>query len=720
MNPSTLKAPPAAEEPSPEDKPVPVNILIVDDEVRNLDVLESILYQPGYRLVRATSADEALLALVEGDFAVLVLDINMPVMNGIELANLIKQRKRNQHIPILFLTAYYQDEKFVLEGYDVGAVDYLTKPVNPKVLRAKVAVFVDLHRMHVALATSHAALEREVVQRQLVEQSLQLANQGLESRVLQRTSELSVANAALRSSEAQLRLVADHASIFLAHIDRHHRFRFVNRSYAARFGLSPDDIVGASLARIMGEEAYAACRPHLERALGGERIEFEAELSDEQTGRHWMHIVYEPERSRSSEVSGVVAVMSDTTIRKRVEAQLMSARDEAMAASRAKDEFLAALSHELRTPLNPVLLIASAAAGNPELPPEVREDFAIIAKNALLEARLIDDLLDITRITRGKLTLDLKPGDVHAVLDDAIATMRSEFQEKDITLVVERGVINHWALIDSARLQQVFWNVLKNALKFTPERGFVRIETRGASDTGEMTVTVTDSGIGMTPEELARAFHPFAQGDHATGAKRHRFGGLGLGLAISQLLMQLHAGSVQAFSPGRNRGCTVVIKIPQVVPGSSLRHGLEKAGEAAATEVIPDRPGSSDPRPILIVDDHETTRQVLEKLFRQHDYRVVSAATVAEALQRAAETDYEFVVSDLGLPDGTGYDLMKILRERHGLTGIALSGYGAEQDTIRSREAGFIEHLTKPVTYAMLDQAIQRIRAANGASGQGE
>ncbi|HWA26521.1 MAG TPA: response regulator [Lacunisphaera sp.] len=719
MEPSTLKILPPAEETRlvPDAAaPVTVNILIVDDEVRNLDVLESILYQPGYRLVRATSADEALLALVDGDFAVLVLDINMPVMNGIELANLIKQRKRNQHIPILFLTAYYQDEKFVLEGYGVGAVDYLTKPVNPQILRAKVAVFVDLHRMHLALAAGHAALEREVAQRHLAEQSLQLANQGLESRVQQRTLELSLANAALKSSESQLRLVADHASIFLAHIDRHHRFKFVNRSYAARFGLDPEDVVGASLNRIIGEAAYAACRPFLERALGGERVEFETELSDEQTGAHWMHIVYEPERSRANEVSGVVAVMADTTTRKRAEAQMMAARDEAMAASRAKDEFLAALSHELRTPLNPVLLIASAAAGNQDLAPEVREDFAIIAKNALLEARLIDDLLDLTRITRGKLALDLKPGDVHAVLDDAIATMRAELQEKNITLVVERGVSNHWAMIDSARLQQVFWNVLKNALKFTPERGFIRVETRELSETNEMTVTITDTGIGMTADELSRAFHPFTQGDHATGSKRHRFGGLGLGLAISQLLMQLHSGSVQAFSPGRNRGCTVVIQIPQVMRQPSTPAAGERLAETAPPFPAPVVAESKHPLPlpILIVEDHEATRQVLEKLFRQREYRVVTAGSVAEALLRAAEEKFEFVVSDLGLPDGTGYDLMVTLRERHGLTGIALSGYGAEQDTARSREAGFVEHLTKPVTYAMLDKVIRRLRAAAG------
>jgi PAS domain S-box-containing protein len=713
MNPSSLKLPAPVPAPQPAEPPSArgtVNILIVDDEARNLDVLESILYQPGYRLVRATSADEALLALVESDFAVLVLDINMPVMNGIELANLIKQRKRNQHIPILFLTAYYQDEKFVLEGYGIGAVDYLTKPVNPQILRAKVAVFVDLHRLHRALAESHAALEKEIIQRQHAEESLRLSNYELESRVQQRTSELSVANAALKAGEAQLRLVADHASIFLAHIDRFHRFRFVNRAYATRFGLSPDEFVGASLARIMGEAAYRTCRPHLERALAGERVEFEAELSDEEIGPHWMHVVYEPERSQSNEVSGIVAVMSDTTVRKRAEAQMMGARDEAMAASRAKDEFLAALSHELRTPLNPVLLIASAAAGNTELPAAVREDFAIIAKNALLEARLIDDLLDITRITRGKLTLELKRGDVHAVLEDALTTMRAEIEEKNIVLTVERGLVNHFALIDPVRLQQVFWNVLKNAVKFTPQGGFIRVETRALTDTGEMTISITDSGIGMTPEELSRAFHPFAQGDHASGGRGgHRFGGLGLGLAISQLLMQLHSGSVQAFSPGRNRGCTVMIQLPQArdesappPPSAKAYETMDPAGIAQGA--APNR------RPILIVEDHEATRHVLEKLFRQRHYRVMGAGTVAEALQLAAKQPFEFVVSDLGLPDGSGYELMRVLREKYGLTGIALSGYGTEQDTTRSREAGFVEHLTKPVTYAMLEKVINRLR----------
>ncbi len=694
---------PPAPEPAARKKS-PVNILIVDDEVRNLDVLESILYVPDYRLVRAASADEALLALVEGEFAVLVLDINMPGMNGLELADLIKQRRRTQHIPILFLTAYYQDEKYVLKGYEMGAVDYMTKPVNPEVLRAKVAVFVDLFRMNQALA-------REIAQRQGAEESLRRVNQELETRVLQRTNELTAANAALQESESQLRLVADRASVYLAHVDRQHRFRFVNRAYAARYGLNPDEIVGADMARIMGPAAYAACQRYLDQALTGERVDFEVEIPDEKLGPRWMQIVYEPERPAHGEASGVVAVISDITARKRAEQEMARARDEALAASRAKDDFLAALSHELRTPLSPVLLVASAAAANANLPEEVREDFSCIAKNALLEARLIDDLLDLTRITRGKLALDLKQVDVHAVLADAVATIRPDLGEKNLALRLDWGAAASIALADSARLQQVFWNVLKNAVKFTPPNGHIRVETHARPDAEEITVAITDDGIGMTPEELARVFQPFSQGDHALGGS-HRFGGLGLGLAISQMLIQLHSGRVTAFSSGRNQGSTFVIRIPlashALLPGAAPGAAADEAVRAPA-------PAGAAPRslrPILLVEDHEPTRSVLSNLLTQRNYRTVATGTIADALESAATQEFEFVISDLGLPDGTGYDLMKELKARHGLKGVALSGYGMEQDIARSRDAGFVGHLTKPVTFRTLENVIESVYAA--------
>ncbi len=243
------------------------------------------------------------------------------------------------------------------------------------------------------------------------------------------------------------------------------------------------------------------------------------------------------------------------------EREATQARDKAVAASRAKDDFLAALSHELRTPLNPVLLLASDAATNPDIPSTLRADFETIARNVSLEARLIDDLLDLTRITRGKLTLSLEPTDPHRMLEEALAIVRQDILEKrqqvHLDLAPERPAIE----ADPVRLQQVFWNVLKNAVKFTPEGGVIRIESKVLSG-DRLLVRVTDTGHGLTPEELARIFDAFAQGDHIKGPSHHRFGGLGLGLAISRTLVELHRGTIRASSEGRDRGATFEIELP--------------------------------------------------------------------------------------------------------------------------------------------------------------
>ncbi len=701
----------------------PANILIVDDEVRNLDVLESILYSSDYRLQRATSGNEALLALMSGDFAVLVLDIHMPAMSGIELAHLIKQRKRTQHIPILFLTAYYQDEKNVLEGYSVGAVDYLTKPVNPEILRSKVGVFVDLYRKTQALAAVNETLGLEVAQRQEAEEALRRANNELEVRVQQRTADLTRANSALResesrlqASEAHLRLVADHASIFIAHIDRDHRFKFVNRAFAERYHLPREKIIGAHVADVTGRAAYESFRAQMDEALTGKRVEFEMEIPYATLGARWVHVVYEPEHSAEGEVSGVVAVISDVTARKQVEQEIARARDEAVAASRAKDDFLATLSHELRTPLNPVLLVASDAAQNPTFPPEVRADFEVILKNTTLEARLIDDLLDLTRITHGKLSLERRVVDVHRVLQESLATIRAEMTEKRIQLTLALDAVEHRLLGDPVRLQQIFWNVLRNAVKFTGREGRVRVQTSVRS-TG-IRVSIHDDGLGMTRSELDNVFKPFAQGDHAREGGVPRFGGLGLGLAITHTLVEMHGGSIRPESPGRGKGTTFIIDLPLATPvqlagvGTPVEPERSSARPAAAPGVAaaaPNGRGTGLRGRVLVVDDHPPTLAILSHLLHRRRFEVIPAGTAAEARTIADSQHIDLFISDIGLPDGNGCLLMAELRTtRPDLIGIALSGYGMEEDRERSRSAGFIEHLTKPVNVAALDNAISR------------
>ena len=366
-------------------------------------------------------------------------------------------------------------------------------------------------------------------------------------------------DSALRAREAQFRLVTNQAPVLLAQLDRDYRFKFVNKPFASHFGHSPGEIVGLHAAEVVGRAQFEAERPYMEMVLAGEQVQFELQTMTARDELRWNHVEYTPEKDASGRVVGFVAVHTDVTSRKEAEIEMKLARDQALAASRAKDDFLAALSHELRTPLSPVLLIASDAAANEELPPAIRRNFEIIGKNVELEARLIDDLLDLTRITRGKLHLNFRKIDVNAILQDVITHFQAELAGKQIELSQNLKASPASIEGDPVRIQQVLWNILRNAVKFTPNNGKISITTM--SEQKRLKIQIDDTGIGMTPEELERVFDPFSQGDHAV-ENSHRFGGLGLGLAIAKQLVELHHGSIQALSEGRDKGASFRIELP--------------------------------------------------------------------------------------------------------------------------------------------------------------
>ncbi|MFT3781685.1 MAG: response regulator [Nibricoccus sp.] len=696
----------------------PTNILLIDDDERNLDVLEAVLDAPGYNLVRAAGADRALMLLINGDFAVIVLDIQMPQMSGIELAALIKQRKRTQHIPIIFLTAYYQEDDQVLAGYGTGAVDYLMKPINPQILRSKIAVFVDLYRKNNALLAANRALESEITQRQLAEKALLAANSELDARVQARTRDLLRINdellereKALSAREAQLRFVTDHAPVFIVQLDRGHRFKFVNRTYARRFRQSPDEMIGKHLLQFIDEASYNTSRQHIESALEGNREEYELEVAYAVLGQRWIHVVLEPEKTSKGDVVGVLAVINDITERKNVEREIAHARDKALAASRAKDAFLARLSHELRTPLSPVLLLATEAARNASLPEAMRADFEVIAQNVALEAHLIDDLLDLTGIMYGKITVQLRPLDVHSVLHDAIAMVRSDVAQKSLVLKCRTLAAEHIIRGDPVRLKQIFWNVLKNAVKFTPPGGSIEVETLASGDSLE--VHIADSGIGLTEDEIANIFVAFAQGDHARGETSSEFGGLGLGLAIARMLVEQHSGTITATSAGRNKGSTFHLQLPLHRTNELVAASKPPVTQGTYAAAGPN--GTGDAHRILLVEDHAPTRQTLTYLLRRRKYEVASVANIAAARELAATQSFEVLISDIGLPDGNGCELMAEFRARFGISGIALTGYGMDEDVRRSEEAGFAAHLTKPVSIEAMDRALSLVFRKNPA-----
>jgi PAS domain S-box-containing protein len=393
--------------------------------------------------------------------------------------------------------------------------------------------------------------------------------------------------------------------------------------------------------------------------------------------------------------------------RARSEAALRIARDEALAASRAKDDFLAALSHELRTPLNPVLLIASEAAENPALPESVRADFETIARNVALEKRLIDDLLDLTGITHHKVVLDLARQDVHALLRQALDNVRAELLQKKLDVIERLDAPASLVMADGVRLQQIFWNLLKNAAKFTPAGGTITIATRLSTEQPNLLVIeVSDTGIGLTAAECEKVFDPFTQGEHASIEGNKPYGGLGLGLAISRQLAELHSGTIGVRSAGRGQGATFTVQLPLVSsPTRSPFAPVSPDGSSAPFRPLPGL------RRVLLIEDHEPSRVALARLLSTRQVEVIHAGSAAEALEKAALHSVDLVISDIGLPDGNGYDLMAALKARYGTRGIALSGYGADADIDRSQQAGFLAHLTKPVRI----QALEALLAKHGS-----
>ncbi len=501
---------------------------------------------------------------------------------------------------------------------------------------------------------------------------------------------------ALRQGEKQLRFVTDHAiTVFLAHCDREGRYVFVNEPYAKRFRRTPEQVVGRHLREVIGEAAFGTIAPYVEAALRGERVEFEIEVPYEE-GNRWMHCTYVPEMKEAA-VRSFVAVIQDTTERKLSELALEKARQQAEEANRAKDQFLAMLSHELRTPLTPVLMTLASLRREPEISDAFRRDLEVMQRNIELERLLIDDLLDLTRISHGKFELHNDAVDIHAVIENALAITAAELGEKNHRLTRHFDAKEHHCWADAARLQQVCWNVLKNAFKFTPAGGVIEIRTFN-DDAHRIMVEITDSGVGIAPELQPRIFDAFEQGGRRVTSQ---FGGLGLGLAISKRVIDMHGGEIAVRSEGAGKGATFTITLKAME--TSLLAGPVYFPEERSLQ--PQRVA------VLLVEDHQDTARVMRRILEGAGYLVQNAGTVAEARQLAAERPFDLVISDVGLPDGSGLELMRGLREAGGPPGIALSGFGTEEDVAASKAAGFSEHLTKPVDWERLRQSIEDITA---------
>ncbi|HVT89656.1 MAG TPA: CHASE3 domain-containing protein [Tepidisphaeraceae bacterium] len=489
-----------------------------------------------------------------------------------------------------------------------------------------------------------------------------------------------------------------------------------NPAVMAQFEIKPEDNLSASAADpneagrkfryFMDGRPIDADSLPLQRAVRENReispMELEVILP---TGKRWFaQASGAPLRDENGAVIGGVAVTVDITDRKLAEEALRAACDaaeaaraEAEAATRAKDHFIAMLSHELRTPLTPVTAVVGMLESHPRLPDELREDVGMIRRNVALETRLIDDLLDLTRIRQGKLELDLQPVDVVQLVHQTAEIFTAEMETRQLQFRVHADQSPLMVMADSTRLQQIFWNLIKNAIKFCPDCAHIDVRC-SVDNQNHAVIEVIDTGIGIEADMLERLFQPFEQGERTI---TRQFGGLGLGLSISKVLVDLHGGTIKAHSDGRGKGATFTVSLPLT---SAKPMAKSPVSSAADQEQLHKSDGRFS---ILLVEDHDDTVDVMSRLLQASGHDVQIARNVKEAIAHVRQRKFDLVVSDMGLPDGSGLDLMRQARSIHAdLKGIALSGYGTEEDIRKSKEAGFYEHLTKPVNFTRLNEVI--------------
>lgn len=709
-----------------------VNILLVDDKLENLLALEAILEKLGENLVRATSGEEALRCLLHQDFAVILLDVQMPGMDGFETATLIRNRGRSRHTPIIFLTAFSTSDQMLFKGYALGAVDYLLKPLDPNILTSKVTVFVELFKKTEA--------------------------------VKQQTAQLVAVNTELRQSEERFRSLSTCSPVGIFETDTEGDCKYTNPRYQAICGLKAAE----SLEKKWLESVYIEDK---ERAIAswsayiceGREYSEEFRFQAAHSNIRWVQVRSSPMLSSQGELLGYVGTLEDITERKQAEevrAQVIreqTARQEAEAANRMKDEFLAVLSHELRTPLTSMLGWSKILRTKKLDEKATSRALEAIERNAISQMQLIEDILDVSRIIRGQLRLNVSAVNLLSVMEAALEAVRPLAEPKDIKLntVLDTSIGSVYG--DPARLQQIVWNLLTNAIKFTPKGGRVEVrlstyfgfsisdfgleadgENLDSSNTDESNnlksvlessddleptfilskksqniksqyaqIQVIDTGIGISAEFLPKVFERFRQADSTT-TRSHN--GLGLGLAIVRHLVELHKGTIFAQSLGSGQGATFTVRLPLLQDNRGGRTSREATGETSSS--VPSTPLAG--LRVLVVDDEADTRNFLSFMFEEYGAFATAVGSVDEALAVLEQAKPDILISDIGMSEQDGYTLIRKLRsleqERGGrIPAIALTAYTREEDRLEALRAGFQQHLSKPIDPNKLIAAVVNV-----------
>jgi len=705
---------------------------MVDDSATNLLALESVLRAPDRNLIRAASGEDALRYLLDNDVAVVLLDVYMPGIDGLQTAELIRGREKSRNIPIIFLTANTTGHHQLSRGYSLGAVDYIVKPIDPGILRSKVAVFVELFKKNREVARQarllreknreleNANLERL---RMLIDLGHELVAQHEPAMVLNKFCR--AAQTIIDASEVMVAMFDDDP-LLPRHVSRCRRGkvsrggkmsptiqkalkRVVEERAPVRLNESDDLLLDStSVQSFLGAPIISASGASGWFCLLNKRGADEFSEADEKLAATLAaHVavayenatLYEEAQNHATELRMEMAVRKQAEEeRARLLVREQAARAEAEAANRNKDEFLATLSHELRTPLTAILGWSHLMRTKRLNEGEVTRALDTIERNARAQSQLIDDLLDVSRIITGKLEIDYAVVDLGRVLDAAFDSVRPAVEAKSIEFSIASDSTRWCVGGDPNRLQQIFWNLFSNAVKFTPKGGQVKVELSG--DDSVVQVAVIDSGIGIKPDFLPFIFDRFRQAD---GSTTREHGGLGLGLAIVRHLVNLHHGTVEVQSEGKNHGTTFTVVFPAAEGELEVdgHNGDMAVHESSEVEVL-NSAALLQGLKILVVDDEPDSRDLVMAILRRHGSDVRCSESAAAAIETFCEWHPDLLVSDIGMPNEDGYSLIKRLRELEsgrakGIPAVALTAYATDEDRSQALSAGFQIHIAKPI-----------------------
>jgi hypothetical protein len=646
-------------------------ILIVDDTPANLLAFEVALEPLGYEIVKTASGFDALRLLLTQDFSLILMDVQMPIMSGIETVKRIRASKRHRHTPIVFITAVHRGMPFILEAYGMGAVDYILKPCEPNILRSKVTVLVELFRQK-EIVKRQAALLRER-EREAMERRCELRFQDL--------------------------IEAIPICVWTAHADG--LIDYANSAWSRYTGEAPPGrSVGRALLKALHPDDRSGARELWRKALRSRQaVDALARLLRWDGAYRW-HIARAVPQKENGRVVGWIITATDIDEHKRAEEAEHLARKEAEAANceLMKDEFLATVSHELRTPLTAIvgwssLLRSGALAGA-----KAEHGLATIARNAEAERRVVEDILDASRIATGRLQVHLEPMDPAAVVDDAIDALRPLAKVKGIALEPEVQGSGTLMLGDPDRLWQVAWKLVFNAIKFTPSGG--RVDIRLEHLGNRFILTVSDTGEGIAPGVLPHVFGYFSQED---GTTKRKHGGLGLGLAIVRKLVELHGGSVSAASAGKGAGATFTVSLPSCA--AQPAQPVQADTKLRATSY--DRSLLEGVR-VLVITQDAAARLLIAEVLERRGAAVFSVSSAEEAVAFAAESALDVVVGDLWVPGVDSPAFLKSMRSQddRALPSIAVLDAAGAEHVRQALSVGFEGHIARPIHPAHLVAAV--------------